>query len=105
MSDTVVIVVFVATLLPFVACVWAYGWRAFRSELGRVLQGLLLSICAVLSLGIITRLLDFEGTAANVLRVVTLALVTIAGWLLFRQIVRIQRRPSADCLCSDRIDH
>lgn len=99
MSDAVVIGMYVLTLLPFLSSAVLYGarspWR--QHPVGKVLVGLLASICSVLIFGIVVRALRADGTTVAVLRAAFLGVVAFYGWALFRQIARIQRHQPDAC--------
>ena len=98
MSDLAVIALNALTLAPFLACAVAYGWRSpwHRSAIGRVIMGLLMSLCAVLVLAIIVRALGINDPVAMVLRLAALSLVNLAGWALLWQIIALQRSRNSD---------
>lgn len=97
MTDAINVVLFATTLAPFAACAVRYGFRSrWRSSaVGRALMLLLGSICAVLVLALAGRLVGPDQPVVTVLRIATLAVVQVAGWQLYRQIVRYQRRRGA----------
>lgn len=97
MSDLLAAGLLLATLAPFLACALRYSRSPWRdSELGRALMLLFGSISAVLMLGVIARLTDPEHPITWVARVLLLAAVQVAGWLIYRQITRYQRETPAD---------
>ena len=84
---------YVALALPFVLCLLFYGlrspWR--RSPVGRALFTLLASLVSVLVFVVVRLSGLITEPVTNVLRVVLLSGVMVAGWVLLANILRLQR--------------
>lgn len=83
---------YVALTIPFALSLAFYGLRSpwHDSPMGRALFLLLASLVSVLTF-VLIRLSGVIGPpATDVLRVVLLGAVMVAGWVLFIQIVRLQ---------------
>lgn len=84
---------YVAAWAPHLGCLVAYGirspWR--RSAVGRALFTLYAALTAVLSLVLLVRVFDLPDALRDVLRVLTVGGVSIAGFVQLAIILRLQR--------------
>ena len=85
---------YLALLIPFALCLGFYGlrspWRA--SPVGQALFTLLASLVSVLLFATIALSGLIGPPLTDVLRFVLLSGVLVAGWALFVQIIRLQRK-------------
>lgn len=94
---------YLGTLLPFLLCLWFYGTRSpwQRSQTGRALFTLLLSLSAVLLWAVLVQITAIPLPVLDAMRAVLLGGVALAGWVLLHNIRLLQRErtePKA-CLC------
>ena len=90
MRDPFGAALYAATLLPFLSCILAYRHSPWRKHpIGKVIMGLLGSMCAILALGVTARTFG-DNLVLLSLRVLFLVLLNIAGWALLWQILRIR---------------
>lgn len=85
---------YAALFLPFALFVAFYAtrtpdWR--RSPEGRALMILAGSIVAVVAFALLAQVTTIPPTVRDVLRVITLGGVAVAGWYLFLNLLRRQR--------------
>ncbi len=84
---------YLLTLIPFLSCWLLYGLRSpWRFEpIGRAMFTLLTSLTSVLAFACVALTGAVPLDVAAVIRVVLLGSVSIAGFLLLRQVIRFQR--------------
>lgn len=89
---------YLATWAPFAACLCLYGLRSpWRSSgVGRGLFYLYGAIVAILTLVLVVLLVDTPEWLVDVLRVLTLSGVCLAGFLQLKNLVKLQNERDSD---------
>lgn len=87
---------YLLTLLPFALSLFFYGTRSpwQKSPTGRALIALLTSLVAVLGWAVLVQVTAIPKPVLDVMRGVLLGSVSLAGWVMLRQIVQLQRERS-----------
>lgn len=89
---------------PFFLCMALYASRSpWRTHaIGRALMTLLVALTAVLSFVLFVMAVPVPKEVLDALRGITLGSVSLAGWMLLRQIHVLQKERDSEPICPNR---